>query len=34
MIYLANTSETVHAMTNFGMTHMNKVAYKVIKLYI
>ena len=34
MIYLANISKTVYAMTNVGMTHINKVVYKVIKLYI
>ena len=34
MIYLANISETVQAMTTIGMTHIYKVVYTVIKLYI
>ena len=34
MIYLANISETVYVMTNVGITHIYKVVYKVIKLYI
>ena len=33
MIYLANISDMVHAMTNVGMTHIYKVVHKVIVVY-
>ena len=34
VIYLANISETVHAMTNVGMTHIYKVVYKVVYIIV